>query len=144
MSEEKFPRCCECGSEVKMFPGKERTYGLYTKLEVYIPDDYLLPTCVKCGEWFSTVDSSEGLQVLLHKKYHKSFDIRKVFTVEYMPKDVITAIEQGCYHPSDSNIITWDVCCTCCTGSPEDTIVDNWLISQGAVKGEMVFISYWK
>lgn len=62
---EKFPRCPECGGEVRLLARKGRTREYLRGVRLPIPDDFGIPTCMKCGEESMNVEVSEPLDKLL-------------------------------------------------------------------------------
>lgn len=62
---EKFPRCPECGGEVRLLARKGRTREYLRGVRLPIPDDFGIPTCTKCGEESMNVEVSEPLDKLL-------------------------------------------------------------------------------
>jgi len=61
--------CCYCGGRVDLLPGKGRTRCLEAGIPLSIPDDFLLPTCRKCGEQYMCVEISGPLDALLARLY---------------------------------------------------------------------------
>lgn len=61
----KFPRCPECGGEVLLLGGKGRTREYLRDVHLPIPDDYEIPTCVRCGEELMNIEVSEPLDKIL-------------------------------------------------------------------------------
>lgn len=61
----KFPRCPECGAEVRLMGGKGRTREYLRGVRLPIPDDYAIPTCTKCRETSMSIEVSEPLDRLL-------------------------------------------------------------------------------
>lgn len=64
-----LPRCSECGSAVKLTarPGRTREYRPGVVLP--IPDDFEIPTCVRCGEEFIIPEVSEPLDARLDQVF---------------------------------------------------------------------------
>ena len=60
-----FPRCSECGGEVKLLGGTGRTRQYIRGVHLPIPDDYGIPTCVDCGEESMNIEISEPLDKIL-------------------------------------------------------------------------------
>lgn len=61
----RLPRCGECGGSVELRAGEGRTREVVRGVVVPIPDDFALPTCVRCGETFSVPEVSDALDKML-------------------------------------------------------------------------------
>lgn len=46
----RFPRCPDCGGEVRLLAKKGRTREYLRGVHLPVPDDFEIPTCVECGE----------------------------------------------------------------------------------------------
>jgi hypothetical protein len=68
MAEELF-HCCWCCGPVVLSGATGRTYRLSRELDVPIPDDFLMPTCTKCGEYYFNDDNVDQLEAMLRKKH---------------------------------------------------------------------------
>jgi hypothetical protein len=58
-------RCCECGGQVHPVAGVGRTRSLEYGKPLPVPDDFLIPTCAKCGETYMDPDRAEVLDAFL-------------------------------------------------------------------------------
>ena len=61
-------RCPECGNDVVLLGGKGRTACIRrggVLVDAPIPDDYEIPTCVKCGENVTGPEHEEPLYLML-------------------------------------------------------------------------------
>jgi hypothetical protein len=65
---ELFPRCPECGGEVRLLGGTDRWRQVLRGVKVAIPDDYGIPTCTGCGEESMNIEVSEPLDRILLEK----------------------------------------------------------------------------
>jgi transcriptional regulator with XRE-family HTH domain len=63
-----FPRCLECGGEMKLTTSKGRTRELVKGVHLPIPDDFPIPTCSSCGEEVWAPEMTEVLDALLSKQ----------------------------------------------------------------------------
>jgi len=63
----KLPRCPECGEEVRLSGGVNRTYTLSNCQKVSIPDWFEIPTCTSCGEESYTRKIIDQLEELLSR-----------------------------------------------------------------------------
>ena len=75
MEQFKSFRCGECGTpeSVKLLPGKNRTYQVVYGFDTLIPDDFLIPTCEKCGETYSVPEIDEVLHPILRDIFQKKY-----------------------------------------------------------------------
>lgn len=64
-SEPLFPRCPDCGSEVRLIAKKGRTRELWRGAHLPIPSDFKIPTCTVCGEMMMVPEVSEPLDRIL-------------------------------------------------------------------------------
>ncbi len=58
------PSECECGGTVRLMAAPGRTW-YHGHRDVPIPADYLLPTCDRCGEEFTTPEYEDPLEKIL-------------------------------------------------------------------------------
>jgi DNA-directed RNA polymerase subunit RPC12/RpoP len=65
----RFPRCSECGGEVRLMERLGRVREVVRGTRLSIPDNFAIPTCVRCGEEFS-LDVSEKLDAVLASQRH--------------------------------------------------------------------------
>jgi hypothetical protein len=54
---------------VRLLAGQGRTREYKRGVRMQIPDDFLLPTCAKCGETFWIPEISNVLDAILEKQY---------------------------------------------------------------------------
>jgi YgiT-type zinc finger domain-containing protein len=57
--------CMECGGDVRLSPGVGRTRELERGVHLLIPDEYLIPTCSRCGEEYFSPEITEPLDAYL-------------------------------------------------------------------------------
>ena len=57
--------CIECGGSVQLRSGMGRTRECVRGVKSKIPDDFLLPTCGRCGETYMSPEISSVLDELL-------------------------------------------------------------------------------
>ena len=67
----RFPRCPECGGNVELCAKSGRTREHRRGVEMDIPADFGIPTCVKCGEEMLSAKISERLEAILQEQYLK-------------------------------------------------------------------------
>jgi hypothetical protein len=60
--------CAECGGTVDMAPGVGRTREFSRGFSVPIPDDFLIPTCGRCGELYVLPEIEQKLNAVLRKR----------------------------------------------------------------------------
>lgn len=65
----KFPRCPECGGEVRMLSAPGRTREFKRGVLLSIPTEFEIPTCSQCGEEMMIPEVSEPLDALLEQQY---------------------------------------------------------------------------
>lgn len=80
---EKFPRCPECGGEVKLLAKEGRTREYIKGIHLSVPADFEIPTCVKCGEESMVPEIAQKLDWIL--------------TSRIQP----TQFQRGCVHDID-------------------------------------------
>jgi transcriptional regulator with XRE-family HTH domain len=61
----RFPRCPECGGEVRLLAREGRTREYLRGVSLAVPSDYEIPTCTSCGEELMNVEVSGPLDTLL-------------------------------------------------------------------------------
>jgi len=61
----KFPRCGECGGQVELQAKSGRTREFVPGVHLPIPDDFEIPTCVKCEETYMSPEVSGPLDSIL-------------------------------------------------------------------------------
>ena len=87
---DKLPRCGECGGEVKLEKmqkplrelSEEESFGsfcncprkrqIFKGVWVEIPNDFEIPTCIKCGEESMNLEISEKLDAILVNNLRKN------------------------------------------------------------------------
>jgi hypothetical protein len=62
-----FPRCSECGGEVRLAIGIGRRREFRQGIVLLIPDDFEIPTCSGCGEQFMIEEISGPLDRILQE-----------------------------------------------------------------------------
>jgi len=67
MTFQSFP-CGNCGADVVLVAEPGRTRLIEKDMEVPIPDDYELPTCLDCGETYMSPEYSKPLDKILRAK----------------------------------------------------------------------------
>lgn len=87
--------CSECGGWVNPSPGRNRTYNLFSNEVVPIPNDFLIPTCEKCGEEFMDLPTTHKLYSTLIKDYYKKHPELKDQTLEKILVSLIHASKEG-------------------------------------------------
>ncbi len=60
-----FPRCPDCGGEVKLIAKEGRTRECVRGIHSPVPSDFEIPTCIQCGEESMVPEISENLDRLL-------------------------------------------------------------------------------
>lgn len=66
---ESFPRCSECGGDVRLAAGAGRTREFRRGVMLAVPNDFEIPTCSRCGEEFMTPEVSEKLDAVLLREH---------------------------------------------------------------------------
>lgn len=66
-----FASCSECGGEVKLLTGTKRTREYRFGVSLPIPDDFEIPTCIKCKEEYMVPEISEPLDKILGDLFEK-------------------------------------------------------------------------
>lgn len=61
MSRSRLFRCVECGGDVVTVTGADRTSDFKLGIPLPVPADFEMPTCVRCGETYLTVERGEEL-----------------------------------------------------------------------------------
>lgn len=59
--------CGTCGGSVCLSGGKSRTRLIEKNVERLIPDDFLLPTCLDCGEIYYSIEFTDPLDKILRE-----------------------------------------------------------------------------
>lgn len=76
--EPQFPRCPECGGDVRLLGGKDRTRQYLPGVHLPIPDDFGIPTCTRCGEESMNIEVSEALDKLLGERLVEEVALSKL------------------------------------------------------------------
>lgn len=64
-----LPRCSECGGKVELKGGENRRREFRRGMFLDIPDDFLIPQCIDCGEEFMIPEVSKELDNYLNEVF---------------------------------------------------------------------------
>lgn len=61
--------CAECGGAVDLSPSNGRTLEYAQGYDVPIPNEFMIPTCSRCGEMYIVAELEEELYPVLEKQF---------------------------------------------------------------------------
>ena len=65
----KLFRCHECGGDVRMSTGHDRTFPYTANVALPIPADFEAPTCVRCNAMFLNDETWQRLEPIFNKLF---------------------------------------------------------------------------